>query len=172
MEEYYYMGVDPSTVSTGYSVFHSNGDLVDWGVIRPNKKKLTEPQQAAFQYNALNEIMKKYNIVGVGCEDQHRGPNVDTLKKLCRVTGYVILLAGLYDVPLKLYHPSSWRKVANGKGNATKQETIDWANETYNLLLRVKDNDIADGIGIGYAAMVDLLGDKQAEKEKANKALS
>lgn len=147
-----YLGIDPSTVSTGYAVMDSNGDLIDWGVIKPDKKKLTEPQQAAFQYNELAAIIEKHNVKGIGCEDQHRGPNADTFKKLSRVSGYLILLAGQYDLPLELYHPSSWRKTVLGKGNAKKKETIDWANDTYDLLLRLKDNDIADAIGIVKAA--------------------
>lgn len=158
MEEMY-LGIDPSTVASGFAVMSGSGALIDWGVIKPNKKKLDETQQAAYQYQALIEIMSKYNIVGIGCEDQHRGPNADTFKKLSRVSGYIILLAGMFNVPLKLYHPSSWRKIVHGKGNAKKEETLIWANETYELLLRKKDNDIADAMGICRASMLHFTGE-------------
>lgn len=157
------LGIDPSTVATGYAVMTESGDLIDWGVIRPDKKKLTEAQQASFQYNALAEIIEKHNVTAIGCEDQHRGPNADTLKKLSRVSGYMILLAGQYDVPIELYHPASWRKIVLGKGNAKKEEAIPWANETYKLLLRKKDNDIADAIGICKAATLHFM---QTDKEE------
>lgn len=160
MDEYY-LGIDPSTVASGYGVIHSSGDLVDWGVVRPNKKKLSEAQQAAYQYNAFTEIMQKFNIKGIACEDQHRGPNADTLKKLSRVSGYMILLAGVHDVPIQMYHPSSWRKIILGKGNASKDESIEWVKGKYDILLRKKDNDIAEGIAIGYAGMLHFAGENQ-----------
>lgn len=155
----HYLGIDPSTVSTGYAVMSDTGELIDWGVIKPNKKKLSEAQQAAFQYNTLVEIMEKYEVKGVACEDQHRGPNADTFKKLSRISGYMMLLAGQYDLPFVLYHPSSWRKRVLGKGNATKEETIEWANEQYQLLLKKNDNDIADAIGITLSAMLHFTGE-------------
>ena len=159
-----YLGIDPSTVSTGYAVMNEKGELIDSGVIKPNKKKLTEPQQSAFQYNALAEVIDKYNIEGIGCEDQHRGPNADTFKKLSRVSGYVILLAGQYDLPLELYHPSSWRKTVQGKGNAKKKETVDWVNATYGLSLKLKDNDIADAVGIAKATVLHFTGETNGDK--------
>lgn len=159
MEGTFFLGIDPSTVASGYGILQSDGQLVDWGVIKPNKKILTEAQQASFQYNAFCELMEKYTIKGIACEDQHRGPNADTLKKLSRVSGYVILLAGQYDVPIELYHPSSWRKTVLGKGNASKEDSISWVNEKYNLNFIKKDNDIAEGISIAFAGMLHFTGE-------------
>lgn len=161
-----YLGIDPSTVASGYGVIDSNGDLIDWGVIKPNKNKLSETQQAAFQYNAFKELVEKYDIKGIATEDQHSGPNPDTLKKLSRVSGYLILLAGQYDLPFELYHPSSWRKITLGKGNAKKEDSVSWANEKYELLLDVKKkngNDIAEGIGIAYAGMLHFTGEQKLQ---------
>ena len=153
-----YLGIDPSSVATGWGVVDDTGALIDWGVIKPNKRKLNEPQQAAFQYQALDEIIKKHNIKGVICEDQHRGPNTDTFKKLSRISGYVMLLAGQHDIAFEFLHPSSWRKITLGRGNADKDDALKWANETYNLLLTTKHYDIAEGIGIAKAAVVQFTG--------------
>jgi crossover junction endodeoxyribonuclease RuvC len=148
------LGIDPSSVATGYAIMDTAGDLLDWGVIKPNKKKLTEPQQAKFQYDALAELIEKWEVSAIGCEDQHRGVNADTFKKLSRISGYLMLLAGQYDLPFELLHPSSWRKIVHGKGNAKKEDTLAWVKETYELLLSKKDNDIADAIGIAKAAVL------------------
>lgn len=150
-----YLGIDPSTVATGYAVMDSiTGDLLDWGVIKPNKKKLTEPQQVKLQYDTLAELIEKWDIKGIGCEDQHQGPNAVTFKKLCRISGSFMLLAGQYDLPFELIHPSSWRKVVHGKGNASKEDTLNWVKDTYQLLLTKKDNDITDAIGITKASVL------------------
>jgi crossover junction endodeoxyribonuclease RuvC len=165
-----YLGIDPSTVASGYGIINSNGELIDWGVVKPNKRKLNEAQQAAFQYAAFTELITKYNIKGIACEDQHRGPNADTLKKLSRVTGYMILLAGQHEVPIELYHPSSWRKTSLGKGNAKKEDSVNWVNEKYELLLDVKKhNDIAEGIGVCFAGMLHFTGGNE-HGDKADKA--
>ena len=148
------LGIDPSTVSTGYAVMNEEGKLLTWGVIKPNKKKLTEPQQAVFQYQTLAELIEKWEVKAIGCEDQHRGPNPDTFKKLSRISGYLMLLAGQYDLPFELFHPSAWRKTIHGKGNAKKEDTLNWAIVTYGLSLTPKDNDIADAIGICKAAVL------------------
>lgn len=165
MVDEYYLGIDPSTVASGYGIIHSSGDLIDWGVVKPNKNKLSEAEQAAFQYKAFSELMEKYSIKGIACEDQHRGPNAVTLKKLSRVSGYIILLAGMYDVPIELYHPSSWRKEILGNGRATKKDSIEWVKNKHQLLLRQKDNDIAEGIAIAHAGMLHFAGN---ENKKIN----
>ena len=148
------LGIDPSTVATGWGVVNKKGELIAHGVIAPDKKTLSEVQQAAFQYNSLSHIIKEYNIEAVICEDQHKGANSDTYKKLCRITGYVQLLAGLNELPFEFFHPSSWRKITLGNGKATKEDAIQWVNETYGLKLLKKQNDIAEGIAIAKAGTI------------------
>ena len=147
------LGIDPSTVASGYSVLNHLGELLDYGVIKPNKNKLNEAQQAIYQYTKLKELMETHDIKMIACEDQHRGPNADTFKKLSRVSGYVILLAGQFDVPISIYQPSSWRKLTHGKGNVNKAFTRQWVNDTYNLSFKKKDEDITDSIGIAHALL-------------------
>lgn len=148
-----YLGVDSSTSATGWGVINAAGELLDWGVIKPSKTKLTVPQQYALKYRTLEEAALKHEVQGIFCEDQHGGLNKDTLKKLSRVSGVVGLLAGMYDLPFEYIHPSAWRKVVLGKGNADKEDAVNWANERFGLTLTLKQNDIAEGIGIAQAAV-------------------
>jgi Holliday junction resolvasome RuvABC endonuclease subunit len=60
-------------------------------------------------------------------------------------------------------HPSSWRKVTHGKGNAKKEDTLNWVNEVYDLALTAKENDIADAIGIAYAGVSYFMGEDNGE---------
>lgn len=154
-----YLGVDSSTAATGWGVIDEAGVLVDWGVIKPSKTKLNLQQQYALQYRTLEEVALKHNVRGILCEDQHGGLNKDTLKKLSRVSGIVGLLAGMYDLPFDYIHPSSWRKQVMGRGNADKKDAVDWANETFGLSLTIKQNDIAEGIGIAHAAVSHFTGE-------------
>lgn len=157
------LGIDPSTASSGYAVMDEDRNLLDYGVIKPNKKKLTIGQQAAMQYNKLSEVIEECGVEAIMCEDQHGGLNKDTLKKLARTSGYMVLLSGQYDLPFELLHPSSWRKVTHGKGNAKKEDTLNWVNETYGLGLTEKENDIADAIGIAYAGVSYFTGENNGD---------
>jgi len=163
MEEMY-LGIDPSTASTGFAVMDSNFNLVDYGVIKVDKKKLTELEQTVYQYDKINELVEKYGIVGIGCEDQFQGPNAQTFKQLSRVAGSFIVLAALQQIELEMLHPSKWRKITHGKGSMKKEDTRVWVNETYNKEFKKKDNDITDAIGIAKAFALLKMGEQENAK--------
>lgn len=146
-----YLGIDPSTKATGYGVVDDQEQLIAWGVIEPNKNQMDAREQAVFQYGKLTEIIQKYEVTHIACEDQFNGVNPDTFKKLSRVSGYIILLAGQFQLPLELYTPTEWRKVFHGHGKVTKKDTLNLVNHLYQLGLKSKQNDIADAIGIAIA---------------------
>ena len=163
------LGIDPSTASSGFAVMNEHRELLAYGVIKPNKRKMTIGQQAAMQYNTLAKVIEECAVEAILCEDQHGGLNKDTLKKLARTSGFMVLLAGQYDLPFELMHPSSWRKVTHGKGNAKKEDTLNWVNEVYGLELTDKENDIADAIGIAYAGVSHFTGEDNGDTgNKAN----
>ena len=154
-----YLGIDPSTVSSGFGVMDSEGNLVDYGVVKVDKKKLTDQEQVIHQYNSILELVEKYNIAGIGCEDQFQGPNAETFKQLCRAAGSFMVLAAMKDIELRMFHPSSWRKITHGKGNVGKEHTRLWVNETYNKEFKKAHNDITDAIGIAKAFTVLKTGE-------------
>lgn len=148
----YYMGVDPSTLSTGYAVLDQNGELVDYGVFNPSKD-LPMHERLRIQYNGLQEVIDKWNIVCMLCEDQHSRKNIDTLKKLSQTRGIVMLAAAQNCIEFLLATPSHWRKIYLGDGKATKKDCVLKVNEQYGLKLKMAQNDIAEAIGIGAACV-------------------
>lgn len=151
-EESFYMGVDPSTVSTGWAVFNQNGELVDYGVIRTDDE-LPMHKRLLFQYDALKVVIGSWNITHMLCEDQFSRNNIDTLKKLSQTRGMVMLVAAENTIEFDLATPSQWRKIYLGKGNATKRDCVKQVNEQYGLSLKMAQNDIAEAIGIGAACV-------------------
>jgi crossover junction endodeoxyribonuclease RuvC len=147
-----YLGIDPSTVATGYSIINDRDELIDYGVLIPDKDD-NFGELMLYKYDILKELVSKYAIVAIGCEDQFNGVNPDTFKKISRVTGLVQLLAAQEEKSLSLYYPSQWRKIFHKTGKAKKRDTLNLVNERYNLSLRVKDNDISDAIGIAWTCM-------------------
>lgn len=148
-----YLGIDPSTKATGYCIMNEDKIILESGTLYPGDD-VTFEEMLHFKYTAIQSLITKYNVVGIGCENQFKGPNVLTLIQLSRVTGIVQLLAAQHDIPIELYQPASWRKVFHGKGNAKKEDTLDLVNETYQLGLKKKHNDQADAIGIAATRVV------------------
>jgi crossover junction endodeoxyribonuclease RuvC len=164
VKDIYYLGLDPSTKSTGYAIVNNHGELLDYGKICPtdNKEAVTPAERILQQYQEITELLiNKYPIKKVYCEDQYFGANIDTLKQLSRVTGMVLLVSAQYKVPVELIYPSSWRKVFHGSGKAKKSETLRKVNEMFGLELKLaKHNDISDAIGIAMSAyMTDTMGE-------------
>lgn len=145
-----YLGLDPSTKSTGWAVIGSNGELIDYGVICP-PSTMTETQNIALQKTAFSKIVVNNNIRYIICEDQFFGNNVDTLKKLVRVSTVAMIVGFEQMIPLQMCIPAQWRKITHGTGKANKALTRKWVNETFGTSFKAKENDITDAIGIAYA---------------------
>lgn len=152
-----YMGVDPSTTSTGFAILNEKKELLKYGTINP-PEGLSHQDKLKYLFNELNELIRDFEIQGIVCEDQFSRNNVDTLKKLTRTCSIVMLVSSLHDLPLELSYPSSWRKVFHGKGNVVKKDTVALVNVVHNLKLRLKDNDIADAIGLAHVGVEKWIG--------------
>lgn len=153
-----YLGIDPSTTSTGYAVVDENGDLLEEGILRPQKtrKGKTTPfeERLAYIFPKLEHVMDRYTITAIGCEEQYRGPNVSSLKKLCYLSG--MLMAGAFkrEIPFTFYYPDAWRKEILGKGGVDKGRAVAWANDTYpDLNLKDNQHDLAEALAIAYHTM-------------------
>jgi crossover junction endodeoxyribonuclease RuvC len=161
-----YMGIDPSTESTGYAVVNENGELVDYGTINPNDE-YNHAEKLTYQWSKMQQLLLDFHPVSIVCEDQFQGPNVATLVKIARTSAALIVAAGTQNVPVEMMYPSSWRKLFHGKGNVTKKDTLALVNERHGLKLKTKDNDISDAIGMAHACLLVALG--MAEQPKIKK---
>ncbi|PGT10223.1 crossover junction endodeoxyribonuclease RuvC [Bacillus cereus] len=152
----YYLGLDPSTKCTGYCVMDEKHDIVEAGKIDiPTKGD--EGDKILFQIERIEALFEKYDITKILCEDQFSKLNIDTLKKLTRVSGTILYLAKKHKLEIELIYPTSWRKSFHGSGKAKKEDTFHKVVAIYefeNLEFK-KDNDLTDAIGIAWAC-VDL----------------
>ena len=170
----FYLGLDPSTKKSGYAIMNHTAELIEYGVVdlgnqKPKKSKLkgrvldedvrelTPAEEMLVQHKVFTDLILKYKPKKIVCEDQFFGNNVDTLKKLSRVTGTILLVAAQHNIPIELVYPTQWRKVYHGKGSVKKDDTLKKVNEDFGLKLRKKDNDISDAIGIAaYAHSISV----------------
>ena len=147
-----YLGLDPSTKSTGFGVLDKDSNLLSHGTI---EGRTDNPKSFIKLHDELKTIIEKHNVGYVLIEDTFFSQNVDTLKKLVRPSGIILYMVGLYELEHDFIMPSSWRKLAFGSGRTSKKETYAKINEEYDLGYTSfnKYNDITDAIGIAKACV-------------------
>lgn len=142
------LGVDPSTVSTGWAIMDEEGHLIDYGAIRCSSK-IPVYIRVYTVYRELLQVAHKYNVTETAVEDQFMKSNPKTLKALSNVKATVMLIAAELGIPYTEYAPMSIKKCFTDKGNASKEDMIAMAREKYKVQEKIVD-DIADAIGIAY----------------------
>lgn len=166
----YYIGIDPSTSSTGYAVVNAQKELIDYGKI---EGLADDPKSFAVLYSKLSSLLKEYPPTAIACETQFIGPNRGTSIKLIRPTGVVLAACGEWDVPFEFIEPSRWRNKYQGSGKWSKKDTYAFTLKEYPQLKegfkpyallkngKVSEtrmynncNDMTDAIGIACSAAV------------------
>lgn len=149
-----YMGVDPSTSSTGVSVFSDTGELLHVEVV---KGKADDAESFYRLFERLDHLVEEYAVKEILFESQFASINKSTLIKLVRPTGVVLAVGGKHGIPVTQKMPASWRKVFHDecgkveKGNPDKKDTFRIVKERFGIVTSYnKDNDKSDAIGIGY----------------------
>lgn len=167
------LGLDMSTLSSGYSVFNCKKKLVDYGVWKQDKKVLWRDRCI----NMGNELSKLIDVCSpslIYCEDTilsgECGGNVQTVKMLSVLQGIVLGVSNVHGVEIEFLMPSAWRRdlgVYDGTREGTKRpmmkyKTIQVVNQIYGLDLfynlnipkSVKNqDDIGDAIGIVHSQL-------------------
>jgi len=146
------LGIDPSTVCTGYSIYSycddDNFELIKYGSVSTDNNNTLTNRISKIITN-IEELIETYDIDILVSEDQYGYLNTLTLKKLSYITGQLIYLATKHKINMYLYAPTSIKKIYSGKGNCSKEDMIQATKEIFDIT--TKDDNIADAIGCGYS---------------------
>ena len=153
-----YLGLDLSTVSTGYSVFNDYA-LIEWGKVVPKTADTLE--RIVEITEALEKIVSQHLPEVIVVEDVYYGSNYLVTKMLNRLAGAVLFMLRQTKSKVVNYHkqevifamPTDARKCFGLLPKSTKANIVSAVNAKYKLSLGKKDDDIADGIVLGYAAV-------------------
>lgn len=165
----YFYGVDPATKKTGVAILDEDKEIIHYEVI---EGEANSPEAYHTIFMRMNELFEEYPPERVWLEDQFFKVNIDSLKKIVRVTSIVMLSTHLYDVPVELKAVGSWRKAFMGEGNggASKRKVYDYVNEMYGDLFDSfnKYNDLTDAIGIawGCADTINVVPEEEVVSTK------
>lgn len=143
------LGLDPSLSSTGWGVIDTQNSRLRYvadGFI-PTDAKLPIEQRLSIIYRALCEVIETYKPDEAAIEVIFLNENPKSTIKLSMARGVVVLVPGVFDVPLFEYEPTKVKKATVGVGKAAK----DQVETMVKILLagcQPKNNDSSDALAI------------------------
>ncbi len=151
--------VDQGTRSSGWAIFSSDSTLLSYGVVlAPKESNIFD--RTWEMYKSIRKLLMEHKpdyiiIEDISLQKKKGFMNVETLKALARLQGFLIALAYQLSIRFELVYPSSWRSaIGTLKGESKdrdeqKRLALEYVNKKYGMSLKQKDNDISDAIAMG-----------------------
>jgi crossover junction endodeoxyribonuclease RuvC len=143
------LGLDPGINITGYAAI-DGARLIECGTIRPTKGRPTDDRLRQLRVE-LEALIQRLRPTVIGYEEifvQHLG-SVQVMAETRLVVRQAAWSAGLETVRLS---PSTVKKAATGRGNATKDEVAEAVCRILGLAEAPKPQDVTDAIAVALAA--------------------
>ncbi|GJM45489.1 MAG: crossover junction endodeoxyribonuclease RuvC [Gemmatimonadota bacterium] len=118
------LGVDPSTVATGWGILEGNSRqarAVDWGVLKASSRKPLS-ERLHLIHSGLVDVLRQTPVDAIVLESAFLARNVKTAFALGQVRGVVLLASEQEGVASCEYSPLEIKRAAVGYGAADKQQ--------------------------------------------------
>ena len=147
------LSFDQASVVTGYALFDED-KYIESGVIKKRKDMPISdrvPSMALAICSKIKEIKPDYVII----EDIQNQSSVKTVIDLARLQGGIIMYCVSKGIPIKIYHPSTWRSAlefvqgSKTKRDALKEQATEYIKE---LGFNIESEDESEAICINLAA--------------------
>lgn len=155
------LGLDPSTVATGWCLLHVDGHgegVIASGVWHPRCRDTDRRLAAAFRW--MRGAMDVHEPAAVAIETPFYRMNAKTLITLAMLAGALRTAAALEGLPVVEIAPAARCTAVGLAGNASKAQVLATVNAVYNLNLT--NHNEADAVAVAAAA---AMAQTQAEWE-------
>jgi len=143
------LGLDPSLSSTGWGVIEQEGCRLKYiadGFIKTDPKKPIE-ERLSLLYRTLCDVVETYKPTEASIEVIFLNDNPKSTIKLSEARGVVVLVPGVYHIPLCEYEPSKVKKALVGTGSALKTQVETMVGVLLSGV-KPKNNDSSDALAI------------------------
>jgi len=143
------LGIDPGTARLGYGLIASEQDpsMVASGVIE-TPSSMTMPARLVILFDAVSELMARYQPTTVAVEQLFFARNVTTAIVVGQARGVVLLAAGRMGVPVAEYTPTEVKQAVTGYGNADKRQMQEMVRVVLGLADIPQPDDAADALAV------------------------
>lgn len=145
------LGIDPGIAVMGYGIIDMTGGkpgLVEAGVIRTKRSQPLEKRLVAL-YQGIKEVMEEFRPSLIALEElrsAYKSPRTSSIMGQAR--GIVLLLAGMLDIPVKSYSPTSIKSALTGSGSATKEQVQKSVQQILKLEEAPRPSDVSDALAV------------------------
>lgn len=129
------ISLDPSLVSTGWSVIEYFGDAFraeDWGLISP-PKAMEKAQKLRIIYDALTQLVTIYKPCAIVTEVPFNYKNIKTAMVLSMIQGVILLVVAENDLEFYEYSPTKIKQAVTGRGRATKEQVLFCVTKSFGI---------------------------------------
>ena len=143
------LGVDPGLGKTGYGLVRTDGReerLVEGGIIQSKAKEPVEERLVAI-YKGVDEIINEYKPSVIVIEELYvhkRYPKTAVIMGYVR--GILLMIAGMYSIPVVSYSSTQIKKFLTGSGRASKQQVQRMVKERLRVSKVFSPDDVSDAL--------------------------
>ncbi len=144
------LGIDPGLTVTGFGVLSTKNDItqiIDYGVIEPNKKE-TLSKRLYTIYTDIEELIRVFSPNILSIEDIFYGRNVKSAFYLGQARGIAMMCAAKHNMPVFEYSAKKVKQAITGNGNADKTQLQYMIKQIFKLNTLPEPLDASDAIGI------------------------
>jgi len=150
------LAIDPGFEKVGWAVFDKTGKSnTDFHFIASDliktSKSIKHELRLKIIYDALNDVLKKYNITCLVIEKLFFFKNNKTVLEVSQAVGVIELCASNHGLPITRLTPLEIKQTITGYGNADKKSIQKMIRLELGDKITFKDDDESDAIACGLA---------------------
>ncbi len=146
------LAIDPGYDRCGCAILDGDGAVLSSSCITTDKKDTLEAR-FAHVYRELQNLIETEQPGHIALETLFFSVNKKTVINVAQARGIVVLLAGIYSIPLVELSPQEVKIALTGMGNATKDQVIRMVHMTLKIDTSKKLDDEIDAIALGIASL-------------------
>jgi crossover junction endodeoxyribonuclease RuvC len=159
------LGIDPGTNIMGYGVIKKRGDKIDFLCLDVLLLNRTENHHLKLKkiFEKTSELIKIFSPTEIAVEAPFFGKNPQSMLKLGRAQGAVIIASMIHNLPITEYAPKKIKMAITGYGQASKEQVAGMLMNMLSIEKKPKYLDSTDGLA---AAVCHALQKNQLSNNK------
>jgi len=170
VEKKYILGIDPGIGRFGWAVCLVDKveiTYVDGGCII-TKPKSPDKNRLYIIFTELEQVLKKYVIVGIGIEKVFFSKNVKSAISTGESKAIPLILAGKYKCSVWELSPNEIKNTVTGYGFASKDQVKQMIKKILSLDFDPTPDDFADAIAVAYCSCREYQYEIKFDMSKPN----
>lgn len=158
------LGIDPGIENLGYACLIKENDyykILAQGVLNPPSNS-SYPEKLKFLFESLRSVIEKLEPEYIALEDILLKRSSNSINQVFQVQGVVLLLAGLYNINIKIFNPAELKQFIAKHGKASKKEITKILKILFDNgffkgdVSSIKNHHIADALVIALCLAFEL----------------